>query len=87
MHNLSPEQRRELDMIIKDCSSQLEKIRILRESMNETIKEFAEKIDVKPKHIRKVVNIDHKANYGEFTEENDIIESLLHDSGRNIDVE
>lgn len=87
MHNLSQEQRRELDTIIKDCSQELEKIRIIREGVNETIKAFSEKIDVKPKHVRKAVNIDHKSNYGEFNEDNEIIESLLHSAGRNIDVE
>lgn len=87
MQNLTPEQRRELDLIIKDGASQMEKIKIIRESLNDTIKAFAEKIDVKPKHVRRAVSIEHKANYGEFAEDNEIVETLLHNTGRNIDVE
>ena len=60
MQNLTPEQRRQLDSLISSCASEMEKIKLMRESMNDTIKAFAEKIDVKPKHI----TIEHKANYG-----------------------
>ncbi len=87
MTNLTPEQRRELDAIIKDGCIQLEKIKALREGLNETIKAFAEKIDVKPKHVRKAVTIAHKDNYHEVSDDNDIVETLLHNTGRNIDVE
>lgn len=87
MHNLTPEQRRELDAIMKDGSIQLEKIKALREGLNETIKAFAEKIDVKPKHVRNAIKIAHKDNYHEVTEDYDIVETLLHNTGRNIDVE
>lgn len=87
MTNLTPEQRRELDMIIKDGSQTMEKIRLLRESLNDTVKAFAEKIDVKPKHVRKAITIEHKSAYGEFNEDHDIVHDLLHNTGRDVDVE
>lgn len=87
MQNLTPDQRRELDAIIKDGSQTLEKIRILREGLNETIKAYAEKIDVKPKHVRKAITIEHKSAFGEFSEDHDIVHGLLHNTGRDVDVE
>lgn len=80
--NLSPEQRRKLDSLIKDGSAELEKIKIIREGLNEAIKAVAEELDVKPKHVRNAVKVAHKANYGEFNEDYESVQNLLEQTGR-----
>lgn len=80
--NITPEQSRKLDSMLKDGSDTLEKIRSLREGLNESIKELSDELEVKPKDLRNAIKIAHKSNYGEFSEHHDNVEQILHASGR-----
>lgn len=81
--NLTPEQRQKLDYLMKHGATELDKIKQIRENLNEDIKAFAEEIDVKPKHVRKAVRIAHNANFQDHQEDYDVVQTLLEATGRS----
>lgn len=85
--NLTPDQRTKLDYIMKQGAIELDKIKQIREALNEDIKAFAEEIDVKPKHVRKAVRLAHNANFQDHQEDYDVVQTLLEATGRGESVE
>lgn len=84
---LTPEQRQKLDHLQKHGSTELERIKQIREALNEDIAAFAEEIGIKPKHVRASVRLAHKANFNEHREDFDIVQTLLESTGRTTDIE
>ena len=82
----SPADQQAIKQFLDAGSDALTRIALERETINDIVKEVAEKFDLDKKYVRKMINIHYKSNLKEVdVEHNDIVELYQAVTGIKID--
>jgi len=73
----SQEEKAKLDMLFRDGITTFQEIEDLTEGLNDTIKAIAEEMQIKPSVLKKAVKTAHKNDFGNKSEDHEMMETLL----------
>lgn len=80
----SGDQKIKLTQLINEGCQVMHEVETLNAGLAETIKAIADEMEVKPGVLRKAIRIAHKAEYGKKTQENELLDMILHATGKTL---
>lgn len=71
------EEKAKLEHLFRDAGTALNEIDALNEGLNDTIKNIAEELQVKPGVLKKAVKTAHKGDFQNHADDHEMLETLL----------
>lgn len=81
---LSGDQKIKLTQLINEGCQIMHEVETLNAGLSETIKAIADEMEVKPTILRKAIRIAHKAEYTKQTQDNELLDMILHATGKTL---
>lgn len=81
---LSGDQKIKLTQLINEGCQIMHEVETLNAGLSETIKAIAESLEIKPTILRKAIRIAHKAEYTKQTADNELLDLILHATGKTL---
>jgi len=78
----NPAEVQKLVQIINEGMNVMQEVDMLNEGLNDTIKAIAEEMEIKPSVLKKAIRVAHKGNFGQHSEEYDLLETILDTTGK-----
>lgn len=82
--SFTPEQKAKLTTIVNQGIATMQEIEDLNGSLNDTIKAFAEEMEIKPAVLKKAIRIAAKSQYTQNKTDQEALEEILTTVGRTV---
>jgi len=73
-----------LTQLINEGLAVMHEIEALSEGLNDTVKNIAEELEIKPGVLKKAIKIAHKSKLGETNKENEDLNTILETVGKTL---
>jgi DNA-binding MarR family transcriptional regulator len=73
-----------LTALINEGLAVMHEIEALSEGLNDTVKNIAEELEIKPSVLKKAIKIAHKSKLGETNKENEDLNTILETVGKTL---
>ena len=73
-----------LTQLINEGLAVMHEIEALSEGLNDTVKNIAEELEIKPSVLKKAIKIAHKSKLGETNKENEDLNTILETVGKTL---
>ena len=83
-NNFDTTQTNKLHQIVSEGMQCLMEIETLSQGLNETIKAVAEELNIKPNVLKKAIKLAHKAEFGRYQQDNELLEQILVSVGKTL---
>ena len=83
-NNFDSAQTSKLHQIINEGMQVTMEIETLTEGLNDTIKAVAEELNIKPGVLKKAIRLAHKAEFGRYQQDNELLEQILTTVGKTL---
>ena len=80
----SGEQTKKLESMINEGMQVMMEIETLTGGLNDTIKDVAEELDIKPGILKKAIRLAHKAEFGKEQQDHSLLETILTQTGKTL---
>jgi transposase-like protein len=80
--NFNPEEKAKLTQLINEGTQVMQEVEDLSVGLNDTIKNIAEELELKPAILKKAIKIAHKSKLGETNDDHDQLNSILETVGK-----
>ena len=80
--NFNPEEKAKLTQLINEGTQVMQEVEDLSAGLNDTIKNIAEELELKPAILKKAIKIAHKSKLGETNDDHDQLNSILETVGK-----
>jgi len=77
-------QTSKLHQIINEGMQVTMEIETLTEGLNEAVKAIAEELNLKPSVLKKAIKLAHKAEFGRYQQDNELLEQILTTVGKTL---
>lgn len=82
VRNFNSEEKAKLTQLIREGSTVLQEVEDLNNSLSDTVKAIAEELQIKPSILKKAINIAHKGQYNQHSEDWSTLEDVLSAAGQ-----
>ena len=76
------EEKAKLITIINEGMTVMQEVEDLSAGLNDTIKAVAEEMQIKPAVLKKAIEVAHKGNFAEATDDYSVLENILTTTGK-----
>ena len=73
-----------LTQLINEGLAVMQEIETLSEGLNDTVKNIAEELEIKPGVLKKAIRVAHKSRLGETNKENEELNTILETVGKTL---
>ena len=80
----SGEQTKKLESMINEGMQVMMEIETLTGGLNDTVKEIAEELEIKPGILKKAIRLAHKAEFGREQQDHELLETILTQVGKTL---
>ena len=82
VRNFNSEEKAKLTQLINEGTQVMQEVEDLTAGLNDTVKNIAEEMEIKPGILKKAIKIAHKRRYSETNADHDQLNAILESGGK-----